>query len=91
MSGIRKGFYVAAAVGALAGSLLASRTAHAAVPPVFDLSPVGAFGGEPSLTSDSNGVLYATTPSGPQTYRSTDRVPPGPTSSRPTTTAVTTA
>ncbi len=74
MTGIRKGFYVAAAVGALTGSLLGlSQTAHAAGPPVFDLSPVGAFGGEPSLTSDTNGVLYATTPSGPQTYRSTDK------------------
>jgi hypothetical protein len=74
MSGIRKGVYVAAAVGALAGSLLGiSQTAHAAGPPVFDLTPVGAYGGEPSLTSDSNGVLYATTPSGPQTYRSTNK------------------
>ncbi len=73
MSGFRKGFCAAAAVGVLAGSLLAAAgTAQAAGPPVFNLSPVGAFGGEPSLTSDSNGVLYDTTPSGPQTYRSTD-------------------
>ena len=74
MSGIRKGVYVAAAVGALAGSLLGvTQIARAAGPPVFNLAPVGAFGGEPSLTSDSNGVLYTTTPSGPQTYRSTNQ------------------
>ena len=46
-------------------------TAHAA--PTYNLNIVGAFGGEPSITSDSNGLLYVTTPSGSApVYRSTD-------------------
>ncbi len=47
----------------------------------FNLVNVGAFGGEPSITSDGNGVLYETSPSGlpsgplkgdPPIYRSTN-------------------
>jgi hypothetical protein len=47
----------------------------------YSLATVGAFGGEPSITSDGNGVLYDTSPSGlpggpyagsPPIYRSTD-------------------
>ena len=72
--GIRMGFVTAIAAGALTAGLFASAaTAHAAGVPVFNLSPVGAFGGEPSITSDSNGILYDTSPSGPQTYRSSDQ------------------
>jgi hypothetical protein len=72
--GIRTRVWASIAVGCLAGTLLGvSNVAHAAGPPVFSLSPAGAFGGEPSVTSDTNGVLYATSPSGPQTYRSTDK------------------
>ncbi len=70
--GMRRGLLAAGAMGCLTGTLTGiTHTAHAAGPPVFSLAPVGAFGGEPSLTSDSSGVLYATTPSGPETYRST--------------------
>jgi hypothetical protein len=62
---------VASPVGSAAGSL------------TFSLNVVGPFGGEPSITSDSNGVLYDSTPSGvpnpavtgqnePGTFRSYD-------------------
>ena len=51
--------------------------------PTFAVAEVGAFGGEPSITSDGHGVLYDTTPSGlpasagrlagaPPVYRSLD-------------------
>jgi hypothetical protein len=40
----------------------------------WSIANVGAFGGEPSIASDSHGVLYDTTPSGGMvSYRSTDR------------------
>ncbi len=69
----RRGLLALAAVGALAGGMLSSpAAARVTRPPAFTLSTVGAFGGEPSITSDSRGVLYDTTPSGPQTYRSTN-------------------
>jgi hypothetical protein len=42
--------------------------------PVYSLANVGAFGGEPSITANSKGELYDTTPSGGTLlYRSTDR------------------
>src|SRR5438105_10748077 len=50
------------AVSALAALVLASTAAQASAPK-FSLSIVGAYGGEPSIISDSNGVLYDTTPS----------------------------
>ena len=39
-------------------------TAAAGSGPAYSLVNVGAFGGEPSIASDSKGVLYETTPSG---------------------------
>jgi len=45
-----------------------------ASPPTYSLADVGAYGGEPSITSDSAGQLYETTPQGGTlTYTSTDR------------------
>src|SRR5579864_1219621 len=46
------GVVVASPAGASAGSLS------------FSLNVVGPYGGEPSLTSDNNGVLYDSSPSG---------------------------
>src|SRR5437764_15447617 len=50
------GVYGAAVVG-VAG-------AKASKPPVYSLANVGAYGGEPSIWSNSKGELYDTTPSG---------------------------
>src|SRR5207302_11371451 len=55
---------VVAAVGGSTGAL-------AATAPGYTVANVGAYGGEPSIASDSRGVLYDTTPSGGTiTYRS---------------------
>ena len=91
MAVVRKAAFALAATAALAcGTVLAAGGASAAGI-AFSTQDVGAFGGEPSITSDSNGVLYDTTPSGPQTYRSNDAGATWTTSSPPTTTAATTA
>jgi len=59
----------------------AAATAVASAGPAYSLVNVGAYGGEPSIASDSKGVLYETTPSGlpsgpqagdPPIYRSTN-------------------
>jgi hypothetical protein len=48
--------------------------AQAPKPPGYSLANVGAFGGEPSITANSLGELYDTTPSGGTIlYKSTDR------------------
>ena len=63
---------------------LVSPTGARAASISFSLAQVGAYGGEPSITSDNNGVLYDSTPSGlpasagslagsPPIYRSTDQ------------------
>src|SRR5205814_2310931 len=50
---------------------LASSTALAVSTPNYTIANVGAYGGEPSIVSDTQGVLYDTTPSGGTiTYRS---------------------
>jgi hypothetical protein len=71
--------------GVITGAMLTSSLgATAASGPSYDLRNVGAYGGEPSTISDSNGVLYITSPSGlpsgspqyagePPIYRSTDQ------------------
>src|SRR5438132_2962852 len=58
----------------LAGvSLGAGSAAFAANPPAYTVSDVGAYGGEPSIVSDTLGQLYDTTPSGGTiTYTSVD-------------------
>ena len=65
----------------LAVSARASAASPTSSPQAYSLTTVGAFGGEPSITSDRNGVLYDTSPSGlpsgsafpgsPPIYRST--------------------
>src|SRR5438128_2257402 len=39
-------------------------SAKASKPPAYSLANVGAYGGEPSITANSKGELYDTTPSG---------------------------
>jgi len=52
----------------------ASMPAGAATSPGYKVANVGAYGGEPSIVSDSNGQLYDTTPSGGTiTYTSTNK------------------
>jgi hypothetical protein len=63
----RGGLGLAVCLGA---SALASPLGGQASSPAFALHVVGAFGGEPSITSDSTGVLYDSSPSGPKTFRS---------------------
>ena len=43
---------------------VASGSARAATAPTYNLATVGAYGGEPSITANSTGELYDTTPSG---------------------------
>ena len=65
---------VLAITAAIAGALVASPGGAAADSgQSWNLVTVGAFGGEPSIASDPNGVLYETTPGGKApVYRSTD-------------------
>lgn len=71
------------AIGLIAASSLVSATdsARAGGGFAFNLMNVGAYGGEPSIASDSKGILYETTPSGlpsgqyqgsPPVYRSSN-------------------
>lgn len=63
-----------AAAGGIAAGLLGSRGSALAAPAqTYTIANVGAYGGEPSIASDGNGVLYDSTPSGGLlVYRSTD-------------------
>jgi hypothetical protein len=71
-SHIRRRLLMAAATAALAAtSLTAPFGAQAATNLAFRTVDVGPYGGEPSITSDAHGVLYDTSPSGPETFRST--------------------
>src|SRR6202011_5923978 len=59
------GFY-----GTVAAGVAGAKTSK---PPAYSLATVGAFGGEPSITANSKGELYDTTPSGGTIlYKSTD-------------------
>src|SRR5579859_8034279 len=68
--------------GGLAAGTANARAGSANTPLAYGLATVGAYGGEPSITSDRNGVLYDTSPSGlpsgsaypgsPPIYRSTN-------------------
>lgn len=79
--GIGIAVVVAAATATASGVAGAAATGAATSSLAFNLATVGAYGGEPSITSDRNGVLYETTPSGlpagsaypgsPGLYRST--------------------
>jgi hypothetical protein len=67
----RFGWFLAIALGVAVGSNGVSRAA--AAPPAYIVADVGAYGGEPSIVSDTFGQLYDTTPSGGTiTYTSTD-------------------
>ena len=79
----RRLLFVLAGLALVASGLVARAAAPAAAgaAPGYSLVNVGAFGGEPSIASDSKGVLYETTPSGlpggplagdPPIYRSTN-------------------
>jgi hypothetical protein len=53
--------------------VVAAASAGAKAPPSYSLATVGPFGGEPSIASNSHGVLFDTTPSGGTVmYRSAD-------------------
>ena len=58
----------------LVAAFVGGVTARSTSTPAFQVVNVGAYGGEPSIVSDTNGHLYDTTPSGGTiTYLSTDR------------------
>jgi hypothetical protein len=62
---VPSGLRVAVACAAAGGALLALPGGAGAAPrPGYSLVSVGAFGGEPSITANSRGELYDTTPSG---------------------------
>ncbi|TMB91796.1 MAG: hypothetical protein E6J45_04650 [Chloroflexi bacterium] len=65
----KAGWALACAVLAFAGF----QSRASAGPLAFSLTQVGAFGGEPSLSTDTNGLLYDSSPSGPDTFRSNDK------------------
>src|SRR5438445_13221391 len=61
---------IAAAVGTTTSAPIAALAGPA---PAYSIANVGAYGGEPSIVSDSLGRLYDTTPSGgTMTYTSTN-------------------
>jgi hypothetical protein len=63
---------VSAAV--IAAAAVSAASARPASPPGYQVANVGAYGGEPSIASDSAGHLYVTTPQGGTlTYLSSDR------------------
>ncbi|MFN2582472.1 MAG: hypothetical protein ABR498_07010, partial [Candidatus Dormibacteria bacterium] len=66
---------IAVGLAAIAGGIIGGQTGARASGTIgYTINDVGPFGGEPSIASDRNGVLYDTTPSGGgPLYRSTDR------------------
>ena len=62
MRHLRSGALVA--VASLVCLLVSSSSVAAVTTPAYKVSNVGAYGGEPSIASDSSGQLYDTTPSG---------------------------
>src|SRR5207237_8609412 len=62
---------VVAASTLLVGVIAGGVSARPSSAPAYQVADVGAYGGEPSIVSDTKGVLYDTTPSGGTiTYRS---------------------
>lgn len=61
------------AVGGLSVATLATQTIGRAASLTFDTTTVGPFGGEPYISSDPTGILYDTSPSGPETFKSLDK------------------
>ena len=73
-SNMRRVPAVIAATALLVGVVAGGVSARAPSAPAYQVADVGAYGGEPSIVSDTKGVLYDTTPSGGTiTYRSIDR------------------
>jgi hypothetical protein len=65
---------LAVVVALAATASVGAVTARSPIAPAYQVVNVGAYGGEPSIVSDTSGRLYDTTPSGGTiTYRSTDR------------------
>ena len=65
---------VVAATTLLVGVVVGGVSARTPSSPAYEVADVGAYGGEPSIVSDTKGVLYDTTPSGGTiTYRSANR------------------
>jgi hypothetical protein len=65
---------LAVVVALAATASVGAVTARSPITPAYQVVNVGAYGGEPSIVSDTSGRLYDTTPSGGTiTYRSTDR------------------
>jgi hypothetical protein len=61
-------------IAALCGGFVAQIQAHASASIDYNIVALPVYGGEPSIASDPNGVLYDTTPSaGGPVFRSTDR------------------
>src|SRR5881392_723175 len=73
-SNMRRVPTVIAATALLVGVVAGGVSARAPSAPAYQVADVGAYGAEPSIVSDTKGVLYDTTPSGGTiTYRSIDR------------------
>jgi hypothetical protein len=71
---MRRLVLAAAAAALLSTALIGSVSARPPGAPGYSVTNVGAYGGEPSIVSDTNGHLYDTTPSGGTiTYLSTNR------------------
>ena len=70
MTGLQRRMSLAlVGVAALGAAALSVPRAVHAQSVTFAQDIVGPLGGEPSITSDSNGVLYDSSPSGPMTFR----------------------
>ncbi|MEA2674486.1 MAG: hypothetical protein QOI92_1678, partial [Chloroflexota bacterium] len=71
---MRRLVLAAAAAALLSTALIGSVSARPPSAPGYAVANVGAYGGEPSIVSDTSGHLYDTTPSGGTiTYLSTNR------------------
>jgi hypothetical protein len=71
---MRRLVLAAAAAALLSTALIGSVSARPPTAPGYAVANVGAYGGEPSIVSDTSGHLYDTTPSGGTiTYLSTNR------------------
>jgi len=69
---LRNGVLAGFAMGSLAGVLLASPISSRAATLSFTINPVGAYGGEPSITSDAGGTLYEASLLAAAAFRSTN-------------------
>jgi hypothetical protein len=70
---LRRGVMALSAAGGLAVSMLGSQLGASSAGLSYSLVNVGTYGGEPSITSDSNGILYDTSPSHGTIFQSNDK------------------